>query len=267
MSAGISGCAYRKRDALGLKPLKWYKKLAFQKGRTAAGAFLLEGERAVRQIIQSRRDAILEVLAEEGFPLPDPALPHRILTAQQFRTISENKTPQGIAAVLEIPEDMYSSRLPLEAGEKVLLLENVQDPGNVGSLIRTAAAFDFSGVVLTVQGADPLSPKVVQSSAGSILSLWIRRVENPVPVVRDLIARGYTVLATDLKGKQGPNALFVGGPEVLILGNEASGVTSGLKKLAHRRVYIPVNTDRVESLNVAVCGAICMFCMTQKDRA
>jgi TrmH family RNA methyltransferase len=252
---------------LGLRPLAWYKKLDSPGGRQEAGSFLIEGERAVYQTIQNRRDAILEILLVEGCPVPDKSLPCRILTSGQFKKISGNRTPQGIAAVLAIPREIYSSRLPGEPGERVLLLENVQDPGNTGSLIRTAAAFGFSGVILTVQGADPLSPKVVQAAAGSLLSLWIRRVERPRQAIKDLLARGYLVVATDLEGKEGPHSLSVNEPSVLVLGNEASGVSSALKELASYRVRIPVNSERVESLNVAVCGAICMFCMTQRDRA
>jgi TrmH family RNA methyltransferase len=173
-----------KSDDTPLKPLKWYKSLADKKERLEAGLFLVEGERAVRQIAENNPDAILEVLSTSEVPSFCSIYPYRHITGEQLRSITSATTPQGIIAVLRIPRDVYSANFPDNPGSKILLLEDIQDPGNIGSLIRTAVAFGFSGVIMSEKCADPLSPKVVQSTAGTILSLWIRRTGDYLSIVQ-----------------------------------------------------------------------------------
>ncbi|OGO06411.1 MAG: hypothetical protein A2Y92_02630, partial [Chloroflexi bacterium RBG_13_57_8] len=189
------------------KPLKWYRALAERKGRLAAGAFLVEGDKAIRQIIAADPVAVTEILVVSGTPASYRDYPVHRVSESQFRYISRSQAPQGVMAVVRMPADIYSDRLPGDTGEKVLLLEDVQDPGNAGTLIRTAAAFGFSGVILTENGADPLSPKVVQSTAGVVLSVWLRRTKNYLALADELKSKGFTLVAADLKGNAGPEVL------------------------------------------------------------
>jgi TrmH family RNA methyltransferase len=241
-----------------LKPLKWYKALADRKKRLEASVFLIEGERAVRQIADNNPDAITEVLSTGELPPFCRRYAYRHITAEQLRTITSATTPQGIIAVVSIPEDVYTENLPDRPGSKILLLEDVQDPGNAGSLIRSAVAFGFSGVIMSEKCADPLSPKAVQSTAGTILSLWIRRTNNYLSMVSSLKAADYILVATDLKGEENPAFLQKTKRLILALGNEASGLSAGILDLADFRLKIPIK-DQAESLNVAACGAICMY--------
>jgi len=144
-----------------MKPLKWYRNLATKKGRIEAGAFLIEGDRAIKQMISNNPDAIVEIISTEELSPSYRNYSKRLITDSQLRSIGSTKTPQGIIAVVRLPMDTYSDQLPDNIGPKILLLEDVQDPGNVGTLIRTAVAFAFSGVILTEKCADPLSPKCV----------------------------------------------------------------------------------------------------------
>src|SRR4030042_921233 len=128
-----------------VKSLKWYRQLADRKGRLEAGFFLVEGERAIRQIVASSPGAITEIVAVESPPAAFRDYPTRTVTESQFRYISSTQTPQGILAVVKIPADTYSPKLRDEAGKRILLLEDIQDPGNTGTLIRTAAAFNYDG--------------------------------------------------------------------------------------------------------------------------
>jgi RNA methyltransferase, TrmH family len=157
-----------------VKPLSWYKDLSDSKKRREYGFFLVEGRRAIDQIKTATPGAIDEILVTERMLDESKSFdcPSRILTDRQFSSISTSKTPQGIAAVVRVPEDAFSDELPRQTGSRLLLLEGVQDPGNVGTLVRTAAAFDFSGIVLSDKCADPFSPKAVQASAGSIMAVW-----------------------------------------------------------------------------------------------
>ncbi len=242
-----------------VKPLKWYKKLAAGKWRLAAEAFLAEGERAISQIATNSPDRIIEILSTRSLPACFSGYPSRPVTEDQLRYISSSKTPQGIIAVVRMPMETCSAELPPHTGKRVLLLEDIQDPGNLGSLIRTAAAFDFSGVILTQKCADPFSPKVVQSAAGSLLSLWIRRTSSYIKLAETLKNNGYEIIAADLNGTEDPSALQKPQKLLLALGNEAAGLSQEILKTAGYRIKIPIMDEKAESLNVAACGAICMY--------
>ncbi len=242
-----------------LKPLKWYKKLDTEKGRLEAGAFLAEGDRAIRQIIDGHPDEIIEIVTMRQLPAFYRDYPVRHVTDSQFRSICNTKTPQGTMAVVRVPRDMYSSRLPANTGPKVLLLEDIQDPGNVGALIRTASAFDYSGAILTEKCADPLSPKCVQATAGSVLSVWLRRTDRYLELAETLKESGFILVAADLSGKEAPSALRKGEKLLLALGSEASGLSQTLIDMSDYRFKVPIAREKAESLNVAACGAICMY--------
>jgi TrmH family RNA methyltransferase len=249
--------------AAPLKPLKWYRKLATGKGRLEAGAFVVEGDRAIRQIIAGHPAEIIEILTVEE---PSPAhkdFTVRLVTKSQFDYISRARTPQGIMAVVRQPADVYSDRLPGNTGDRILLLEDIQDPGNVGTLIRTAAAFDFSGVILTGNCADPLSPKCVQSTAGAVLSVWLRRTPRFIELAGTLKKYGYPLIAADLNGRDEPSVLRQRSRLLLALGNEVAGISEALLSMADYRLRIATARDKAESLNVAACGAICMYLASQ----
>jgi len=182
----------------------------------------------------------------------------RKLTNQQFSSISNTHTPQGIIAVVKLPADTYSSDLPPEPGSRILLLENIQDPGNTGTLLRTAAALGFSGALLSTQTADPFSPKAVQATAGSVLSLWIRRNAGYLQMAASLKKMGYEIMAADVGGSSHVE-FSCNSKLVIALGSEGCGLTQEMVQIAGCRFRIPI-TDKVESLNVAVSGAIAMFC-------
>jgi TrmH family RNA methyltransferase len=242
-----------------LRPLNWYKKLATKKGRLKAGEFLVEGDKAIRQIIGNHPNEIIEIVAVEEPPSIYRDYPLRLITESQFRSICLTRTPQGIMAIVRLPMETYSDETPLELGNKVLLLEDIQDPGNIGTLIRTAAAFDYSGIILTESCADPFSPKCVQSTAGTVLSVWLRRTKRYLELVDALSKKDYPLIAADLHGEADPSILYGRKKILLALGNEASGLSSSLLKIVIERIRIPTVSEKAESLNVAACGAICMY--------
>jgi len=247
-----------------LKPIKWYKNLATRKGRLEAKAFLVEGTRAIRQIISNNPDELIEIVSTKKLAPFYHNYAKRYVTDSQLCSISSTKTPQETIAVVRLPLDMYSDHLPDKIGTKILLLEDVQDPGNVGTLIRTAAAFDFSGVILTEKCADPLSPKCVQSTAGTVLSLWIRRTSRYLELAEALKRSGYLLVAADLGGVEDPSVLQHQDKLLLALGNEAAGLSRSVLKASNCRLRIPIIQGKAESLNVAACGAICMYLSCHK---
>ena len=245
------------------RPLKWYRELAGNKARREAGAFLVEGDRAIRQVMALHPREILEILTVGEPPAAYLDYPVRRLTESQARYISSSRTPQGILAVVRAPPDIYTPRLPSTAGSRVLLLEDVQDPGNVGTLIRTAAAFDYTGVILTEKCADPLAPKCVQAAAGSVLSVWLRRTDRYLELAGTLRKDGYVLVAAELEGPDGPSVLRQE-KLVLALGNEGAGLSAALLEMADFRLRLPMARQKAESLNVAACGAILMYLSMEK---
>ena len=247
-----------------LKPFKWYRRLATKKGRLEAGAFIVEGTRSINQIISNHPDEIIEILTiEEPLPVYSNYVV-RLVTESQFRYICQTKTPQGVMAAVRIPVDIWSDCLPDDIGNKILLLEDIQDPGNVGTLIRTAAAFNFSGAIMSENCADPLSPKCVQATVGTVLSIWLRRTTNYLELISALRKGGYTIAATDLNGMEEPALLSRQSKLLLALGNEAAGLSIAVLNVADFRLRIPTIQEKAESLNVAACGAICMYLSSQK---
>ena len=228
-----------------------------QKGRREAAAFLVEGPRAVAQICQVCPQNVIEILAVDIAAFTRPATAVSRVTQRQLDAICPSRTPQGVAAVVGIPPGVNSDSLPPEACTRVLALDDIQDPGNVGTLVRTAAALGFDGVLMSGKCADPFSPKAVQASAGSVLSVWIRRGPAFLRLIGDLKARGFRVAAAELGGEPHLPRDFAG-PAVLALGNEGNGLSQSCRGLADHMLSIPIDTRRVESLNVAAAGAICM---------
>jgi RNA methyltransferase, TrmH family len=244
-----------------VKSLAWYKALSDARERRESGFFIVEGKRAIDQILSAALQSIEEILVTEQI-LPEfkkYSCAVRVLSERQFNSICVSKTPQGAAAVVRIPEKSYSNELPRQAGDRVLLLEGVQDPGNVGTLIRTAAAFDFSGVILNEACADPFSPKAMQASAGTIMSLWLRRSPCLLDIAEELKGSGFQLVAADVRGEPLKPGYRLPLPCVLMLGSEGAGLGEKLLALADKKFRIPMNGRKAESLNVAVAGAILMF--------
>jgi TrmH family RNA methyltransferase len=248
-----------------LKPLKWYKNLTTKKGRLEAKAFTIEGDKAIKQILITHPENIVEIITTNTPPPVYRDYPVRSLTESQFNSICRTKTPQGILAVVKLPADIYISSLPRNTGDKIILMEDIQDPGNAGTLIRTAAAFDFSGIIMTDNCADPFSPKCVQATAGTVLSLWIRKTADYLKLTGSLRDSGYTVIAAEVNGKDQPTVLSKHDKILLALGNEAAGLSGTLLEQADYRVRVPTVREKAESLNVAVCGAILIYLSSENS--
>ncbi|MDR2729235.1 MAG: RNA methyltransferase [Chitinispirillales bacterium] len=225
-----------------------------------AGCFFIEGKKAVDQLLTFHRSSISELLCiEEAASLyGDTGISVRIVSAQNMKSICTSRTPQGVAALVQTPVGVYTSDIPEKKGNKIILLEDVQDPGNAGSLIRTAAALGYSGVVMSDKCADPFSPKAVQSTAGSLLSVWIRRSGGYLEMAAQLKNEGYELICADLSGDEQLNFKDTGS-HVLALGSEGYGMSAELLELGSRAVRVPIARSGAESLNVAAAGAILMF--------
>ncbi len=242
--------------------MKWYKSLHTSKGRDDARAFLVEGKRAIRQIAQAAGYRISEIIYSEDMEeISGPSCPFRYITSSQFRSIGLSQHPSGPLAVVALPDDCASAELPSVCGNKILVLEDIQDPGNAGTLVRSAAAFDFTGIVCSDKCADLFSPKAVQASCGAMVSMWLRRTSAYRAILEALKSKGFRIVAADIRGGElGKARPFTAAENLaLVLGNEGSGISPETLGMAHDVVKIPFNDKKVESLNVAASGAILMF--------
>ena len=166
-----------------------------------------------------------------------------------FAELTPVTSSTGILALVDIPEISTPDSLPF-----VLLLEDIQDPGNLGAILRTAAAAGVSMVVCSKGCTDVWSPKCLRGAQGAH---FVLPIHEDVDLVN--FAKGFTgqVLATSLQGDS-IYALDLTGPTALIIGNEGAGISPSLMHVATRKISIPM-TNAVESLNAAVAAAVFMY--------
>ena len=235
-----------------------WRSLKERKGRRELGCFLVEGRKMVAEALSSGF-TVAAVLVDENrlteFDLPDGgrlpdnafALPEHVLAA-----VCDTKTPQGIAAVVRMAE-------PGTPGQRLVALDGVQDPGNVGTIIRTADAAGFDGVLMSTQCADPFSPKVLRATMGSVFRMNVRVTDDLPGALDALKAQGYAVISSQLDGEPfGPVARGMVAPFALVIGSEGNGVSEPVRQVATHRVALPMRGG-AESLNAAVAAGIMMY--------
>ncbi|MCH5287610.1 MAG: RNA methyltransferase [Christensenellaceae bacterium] len=231
-----------------------WRSLKDRKGRRETGCFLVEGRKMVAEALASGFP-VEAVLADEA-RLHELALPRGVavyaLPEHVLAAVCDTKTPQGVAAVVRITE-------PGHQGRRLAVLDGVQDPGNVGTIIRTADAAGFDGVLLSGQCADVYSPKVLRATMGSVFRMNLRVTDDLPGALAVLRAGGYAVLSSQLDGEPFDEAVpGIAEPFVLVIGSEGNGVSEPVRQLATHRVALPMRGG-AESLNAAVAAGIMMY--------
>ena len=178
-----------------------------------------------------------------------------------FEKISTMKTPQGMMAVVEAPgysrEDLTGYGNP-DVAPLLLVLEDIQDPGNVGTIFRTAEAAGATGIILSSNSADPLSPKTVRSTMGAIFRVPFMVSDDMPAAVRGLEARGITCYAARLDESAEYDKCKLDEPCALLIGNEGNGLSAEITDAASKGIYIPMS-GKTESLNAAVSASILVY--------
>jgi TrmH family RNA methyltransferase len=249
------------------------KLLRDKKVRDSEGAFVLEGEKPIRELlmdpgiqlrilvltptyVKRAEQRLLKALTDH------PAATH-LCPETLFRRLSDVRASQGILAVIAKPRWNEARVLTREQVFGVYG-EQLQDPTNVGTLIRTAAAFDVDGLWFSTDSTDPFNPKVVRATAGALLKLPIFSVADPSRFKQQHCA----VLATQASGRKGQDIRTITRiprRAVLALGNESRGLSEATLKQATVRFHVPIGRQ-VESLNVAAAAAICLFYLSGLPR-
>ncbi|KRL68352.1 TrmH family RNA methyltransferase [Companilactobacillus versmoldensis] len=237
--------------------IKQFNKLNKTKEIKKTGTYLIEGFHLVREADQNDQK-IVTILATENHQddqlikkYYDQAI---IISDDIAEQLSETKTPQGIFAVIEVPERTEVTQL---TGQWVFLA-NVQDPGNVGTIIRTADAAGYDGVITSLDTADIYQPKVQRSMQGSQFHLPIYRMD--LTKALELAKKSQlTVYGSEVNAEAVPyNTLEKVENFALIMGNEAHGLNQATLSATDKNIYIPIK-GKAESLNVAVAAGVLMY--------
>lgn len=241
---------------------KWRKLQQSRKERYRRRQLLIEGENLLEEARLSHRK-FHAVLYDEQQLLSDTwrdwfrqqKVPVYALRSSLYRSLMETDTPQGIAAVIDMPQPFQfnlESRPTL-----VLLLDQIQDPGNLGTILRTAVAAGVSFVGLGKGTVDPFNPKVVRSAAGAIFRIPFEIVDLSEWILRYQAAGGY-VVGTAVNAEDVYYGVHYPEQVAFLLGNEGQGVAPHLLDMTDRNVRIPLQGE-AESLNVSAAGAVLLY--------
>ncbi len=239
-----------------------------KKLREEQGLFCLEGLRIFEDALRSAFDLIDQIYVSESFSGSDDwkrivrgyfsngedISKIRVVSDGIFEKICETVTPQGILCVMRMKRYGYSD-IPKE---KLLLLENIQDPGNLGTMVRTAEAAGITGIIMSRDTVDIYSPKVTRSTMGSIFRMPFLYCGDICDTIERLKKDGVTVYGAYLRDGKPYNETEYKIPCAILIGNEGNGISDEAISKVSERVYIPMQGE-IESLNAAVAAALIMY--------
>jgi TrmH family RNA methyltransferase len=174
-----------------------------------------------------------------------------------FDAMSDTVTPQGILGVAQMPEYSLEQILSCE-GRLYLLLDNLRDPGNLGTMIRTAEGAGVSGVILSRESVDLFNPKVVRSTMGSVFRVPVLYVDDLPQTIELLQKQGVGVYGTFMEGSEVYHRIDFCRPAGIVIGNEANGISPAVKETLSGTIRIPME-GQLESLNAAVAAAVILY--------
>lgn len=228
--------------------------------RSEQDVFIVEGIKMYQEVPQER---LIHTYVSESFYNRKKDLftgkekQTTLLADRVFESVSDTKSPQGILCLVRQyhykPEDLLGEGLPL-----LLALENLQDPGNLGTIVRTAEGAGVTGILLSEGCVDIYNPKVIRSTMGSVYRMPFYYTEDFHGTLREMKACGVAWYAAHLKGTDMHDRQDYKKPSGFLIGNESSGLTDETAALADGYVRIPM-CGQVESLNAAVASAILMY--------
>ena len=234
------------------------------KERKKAGIFLAEG---FKMLEEAPADWIREIYlsqdcldkAKENTLIWKKLLQkgYETVSEEVFRKMSDTQTPQGVLTVLRRPEyrldELLKQEKPLFA-----VLEDLQDPGNLGTIVRTGEGAGITGVIMSAQTVDIFNPKVIRATMGSIYRVPFVYVENIVETIKDMQESGIHTYAAHLKGEKYYDSFSFREPTAFLIGNEGNGLKKETADMAEFYLKIPME-GKVESLNAAIAAALLMY--------
>ena len=243
--------------------IKNVKKLKDKKYRDQENKFVVEGIKMLQEAINEHAKISKIVVCEDC--INDGTISQELLyeiakynciyaTEKVFQSITEVKNPQGILAVIE--KENGEEKISYEE-DVIVVLDGIQDPGNLGTIIRTLDSVNLKQIILSENTADPYNPKVVRSTMGAIYRVNMIRSKNIIDTLKNMKKHKYDVVVTSLQTDKNIYDIDYKN-KVIVIGNEANGVSKEVMELADQKVIIPM-LGKTESLNAAVATGIILY--------
>lgn len=233
--------------------IKELDKLKQKKYRDLEQKFLIEGEHLVEE---AEKSGVLEkIILLENSEYPSK-LEKIYVSKNVMKKLSSLDTPPNIIGICK----MLSKK---ELGKRVLLLDDIQDPGNLGTIIRSSVAFNVDSIVMSLNTVDLYNPKVIRSTQGMIFKINLIK-DDLERVIEKLKSKNIPIYTTNVNGGENIKNINSTDSYGLIMGNEGNGVKDEISALADRKIYIPMNS-KVESLNVSVAASILLYELGDKN--
>ena len=243
--------------------VKNIKKLKDKKYRDEKNQFIVEGIKLVSEAIEENTNIDSVVVCEDcvNNGTINKKLMYEIakfkciyVTEKIFDTLTDVSNPQGIMAVI----NKKKSDSDIDYSQDfIVALDGIQDPGNLGTILRTADAAGLNQIILSKETADCFNPKVVRSTMGGIFIFFLVKPENLVDTLKDLQKKGFEVVVTSLDTNNSIYDIDYH-KKVIVIGNEANGVSKEVQELADKKVKIPM-IGKTESLNASVAAGIMIY--------
>jgi len=231
--------------------IKEYAKLSDKKYREKTGLFLIEGKHLIEEA--SKKGIIKDMFLLDGEKTDIKQIPITYVSLPVLKKLSSVTNPSKIIAVCY-------KLVANEIKGNILILDDISDPGNLGTIIRSAVAFDYQTIILSPKSVDIYNPKVIRASEGMLFNINIV-ISELLPSIKELKAKDYLILGTDVK--KGKNPQGIEKMHALIIGSEANGVSGKLLSLTDENLKIEMNSI-CESLNAGVSASILMYSLNQE---
>lgn len=227
--------------------IKEISKLKNKKYRDLTNTYLVEGEHLVEEAYKN--NILIKIILLED-TICNYDIEKIYVTKEVMKKLTELDTPNKIIGIVK-------KNTPLPIGNKILILDNIQDPGNLGTIIRSSVAFDIDTIVLSPNTVDIYNPKVIRSTQGMIFYTNIITLELK-EFINEIKTKNYTIFGTNVRN--GKNIKEITLPEkfALVLGNEGQGVSKEIESLCDDNIYIKMSS-KCESLNVSVATSILLY--------
>lgn len=244
--------------------IKSIRKLKERKYREQENEYIIEGIKLIEEAIQEKAEISKIIICDECMKENkiDTKIMYEIarydcfsVPEKVFKTITDVNTPQGILAVLK--KNNVENKNIDYAEDVILVLDNIQDPGNLGTILRTVDSVGLKQIIVSKGSVDPFSPKVVRSTMGAIFRLNIIEVENMEEFLQESKEYNFKVIATSLETKASIYDIEYT-KTIIVIGNEANGVSKEVLSQADKKVKIPM-LGRTESLNASVATGVILY--------
>lgn len=232
-----------------------------RKFRREQGLFVVENIRMFREIPENM---LAEIYVSESFLKVSEnkdllaGKNYEVITDEIFKKTADTQSPQGVIALVKQPNYKLADYLKEKEDDKYIILNRLQDPGNLGTIMRTAEAAGIKAVIMDSECADIFSPKVVRSTMGAIFRVPFIYSENLSQTINDLKKSGVKCYAAHLEGKTDFRDIDKTTSRAFFIGNEGNGLDAEITALADEKVFIPMQ-GKAESLNAAVAAALLMY--------